>query len=111
MLIRNKIHVWSLTGNPKCQRLRSVLPRGDVPLTQVLAGACRRVPTCPPSAQGEKQDLAVLQKVNTPGSINFIAGADKETLRNKNASQVSGQNTGRSLHPVNVCASENFEEE
>lgn len=49
--------------------------------------------------------------VKTPGSISFIAGADKETLCNKNASQVSGKNTGRSLHPVNVCASEDFEEE
>lgn len=43
--------------------------------------------------------------------ISFIAGADKETFCIKNASQVLGQNTGRSLHSDNVFASENFEKE
>lgn len=80
-------------------------------LPQALAAARRTAPVCPPSRHREERDLAALQKVETSGSISFIARADKETLCNKNASQVSGQNTGRSLHPVNVCASENFEEE
>lgn len=80
-------------------------------LTQALAGACRRTPACPLSRHREERDLTALQKAETSGSFSFIARADKETLCNKNASQVSDQNTGRSLHPVNVCASENFEEE
>lgn len=37
MLIGKKIHVWSLTGNPRCMRLGLALPRGDVPLAQALA--------------------------------------------------------------------------
>lgn len=45
MLVRNQIHAWSLTANPRCQRLGLALAKGDAPLPQA----------CPLGRQGEKQ--------------------------------------------------------